>query len=435
VNITNIVLASALVMAASGEASAQTNQATMIRVFVSGQMVPFPLPHELITQTELPYFASPQAVNSKPLGQFAFNTHICSTGRTYNWNGIFFQYVLPSGELVYTPKGIDPLHPVFFRSDTAGDKSCMSQVASTTLPDNISSTVQTPPTMATTGEASAQTTLAVITKAVASSTETSGTIDSANDPSMRADIADVVEFNRSSLVPNQLGIQSATAPYLKLDKLIENDPDAGNPETKRAIADVFFLRGRNWRQANGANHCCVEAVPGPRYMKQAHMETNNDWIYDDQRFNDMQRARFWYQRALDQTYTQHPDCTHGLSFNCPSDPSGRIASSINIMENNLAFCPTVLQRQQERATAEKEKRDAAVRQSKEQRDAAAQQKAADAYRRTPEGKQQCQANCDTTRYNCKSDQIWNDTFGRASGLYKPFKNCEGEHENCAASCK
>ena len=156
INITNIgikqmLLASALFMAASGGASAQTNQATMIRVFVGGQMVPFPLPHELITQTELPYFASPQAVNSKPLGQFAFNTHICSTGRTYNWNGIFFQYVLPSGELVYTPKGIDPLHPVFFRSDTAGGKSCMSQVASTTLPDNISSTVQTPPTKAASG--------------------------------------------------------------------------------------------------------------------------------------------------------------------------------------------------------------------------------------------------------------------------------------------
>jgi len=70
----------------------------------------------------------------------------------------------------------------------------------------------------------------------------------------------------------------------------------------------------------------------------------------------------------------------------------------------------------------------------EERYTAALQKAEDAYRRTPEGKQQCQANCDSARSSCKSNQIWNDTFGRASGLYMPFKNCEGEHENCVASC-
>ena len=117
-NTTNVtrqmLLASALVMAASGEASA-------------------PAPLAVITQTGLPYFASPQAVNSKPLGQFAFNTHVCVTGKTYTWNRLqFFQYVLPSGELVYTLVG----KGIFVR-DPAGDKSCMSQVASTTLPANI----------------------------------------------------------------------------------------------------------------------------------------------------------------------------------------------------------------------------------------------------------------------------------------------------------
>ena len=111
-NITRqILLASALVMAATGEASAQA-------------------PLAVITQTGLPYFASPQAVNSKPLGQFAPNTHVCVTGTTYHWNGLhFFQYVLPSGELVYTLEGKG-----IFAHDPVGDKSCMSQVASTTLP-------------------------------------------------------------------------------------------------------------------------------------------------------------------------------------------------------------------------------------------------------------------------------------------------------------
>jgi hypothetical protein len=90
-------------------------------------------PTAVITQAGLPYFASPQAVHSKPLGQFALNTHVCVTGRTYNWNGLhFFQYVLPSGELVYTLEGKG-----IFALDAAGEKSCMSQVTSTTLPASI----------------------------------------------------------------------------------------------------------------------------------------------------------------------------------------------------------------------------------------------------------------------------------------------------------
>jgi hypothetical protein len=325
-----MLLASALVMAASGEASAQTTLA-------------------VIAQYSIPYSASPQDVFSKPpVGQFEVNMHLCEEKEmTILDNMQYLRFILPSGESVYSEFRFQRA----ITRDPTGDKSCMSQVASTTLPASIPPPVQrvpqpapnyvTPPTMAASGEASAQTTLAVITKAVASSTETSGTIDSANDPSMRADIADVVEFNRSSLVPKGEGIPN-------LDKLIENDPDAGNPDTEQAIADVFFLRGRNWRQGS-------KDALSPRYMKEAHMETNKDWIYDDRRFNDLQRARFWYQRALAQIYTKYPDCTHGMGANCPSDPSGRIASLIYNMENGLVFCPTVLQRQQERATAEKEK--------------------------------------------------------------------------------
>lgn len=158
INITNItrqmLWAFVAVMAATGEVSA-------------------PAPSAVITQTGLPYFASPQAVNSKPLGQFAFNTHVCLTGKTYTWNRLqFFQYVLPSGELVYTLVG----KGIFVR-DPAGDKSCMSQVASTTLPASIPPPVQrapqpapnyvTPPTMAASGNVSAQTSSPVIVKGTA----------------------------------------------------------------------------------------------------------------------------------------------------------------------------------------------------------------------------------------------------------------------------
>jgi tetratricopeptide (TPR) repeat protein len=140
-------------MAASSEASAQA-------------------PLAVITQTGLPYFPSPQAANSKPLGQFAFNTHVCVTGKTYTWNGLqFFQYVLPSGELVYTLAG-----KRIFARDPAGDKSCMSQVASTALPASIPPPVQRAPQPAPQ------------TPTATASPDIAGTITSANDPSMRADI-------------------------------------------------------------------------------------------------------------------------------------------------------------------------------------------------------------------------------------------------------
>jgi hypothetical protein len=66
----------------------------------------------------------------------------------------------------------------------------------------------------------------------------------------------------------------------------------------------------------------------------------------------------------------------------------------------------------------------------EERDAAAQQKAADAYRRTPEGKQQCQADCNSAKSRCESDNITKEAIGHsmesgmAAGLWLgSIKNC------------
>jgi hypothetical protein len=321
INITNItrqiLWASALVMAASGEASAQA-------------------PLAVITQTVLPYFASPQAVNSKPLGQFAFHTHVCVTGKTYTWNRLqFFQYILPSGELVYTlaGKGI-------FARDPAGDKSCMSQVASTTLPANIPPPVQrapqpapnyvTPPTMAASAQSLEQlpseaTQARSQTLTAAASPDTVGTTNSANDPSMRADIADIAEFLLSDQTPiSQTGSLMVEGGIKGAYNLIKNDPDAKNIDTKSAIAEGFFFRGEG---------------------------TNDGWVYDDKKFNDLQRARFWYQMAQAQIRTEHPDCEQSFPFHCPS---GSVSASLYLIGNRLAFCPTVLVRQQKRAAAEKQ---------------------------------------------------------------------------------
>ena len=64
---------------------------------------------------------------------------------------------------------------------------------------------------------------------------------------------------------------------------------------------------------------------------------------------------------------------------------------VNVVENRIQFCPTALQRQQERAVAEGKKKDAAVSQeeaakeaaneaAKEERDAAAYRRAADPFK-------------------------------------------------------
>ena len=242
INITSItrqmLWAFVAVMAATGEASAQA-------------------PVAMITQTGLPYFASPQAVNSKPLGQFALHTHVCLTGKTYTWNRLqFFQYVLPSGELVYTlaGKGI-------FARDPAGDKSCMSQVASTTLPANVPPPVQrapqpapnyvAPPTMAASAQSPEQlpseaTQARSQTLTAASSPDTVGTINSANDPSMRADIADIAEFLLSDQTPIAQTMGFAVKGGIKgAYNLIKNDPDAKNIDTKSAIAEGFYLTFRS----------------------------------------------------------------------------------------------------------------------------------------------------------------------------------------------
>ena len=232
---------------------------------------------------------------------------------------------------------------------SAGDKSCMSQVASTTLPANVPPPVQrapqpapnyvAPPTMAASAQSPEQlpseaTQARSQTLTAASSPDTVGTINSANDPSMRADIADIAEFLLSDQTPIAQTMGFAVKGGIKgAYNLIKNDPDAKNIDTKSAIAEGFYFRGQG---------------------------NSSGWINDDKKFNDLQRARLWYQMALAQIRTNYPDispdvrtCAH--HYPCPSDPSGSVRSSIYIIGNRLAFCPTVLQRQQERAAAEKEK--------------------------------------------------------------------------------
>jgi TPR repeat protein len=199
--------------------------------------------------------------------------------------------------------------------------------------------------------------------------------------------------------------------------LLEPLAKQGNPDAQNRIGYMYY-------NGHGVPRDYAEAMKWYRIAAaqgSAKAQTNIGFMYENRQGvpQDYAEAMNWYRKAADQ----------GIAG---------AQSNIGVMYANGEGVP------QDYAEATKWYRKAAdqgnadaqenVTRLNEERDAAAQQKAADAYRRTPEGKQQCQANCDSARSSCKSNQIWNDTFGRASGLYMPFKNCEGEHENCVASC-
>lgn len=97
-------------------------------------------PVEAVTQVSLPYFSAPQDVYGRPLGRFAFNTHVCLTGQTYTWNRMqFFQYVLPNGELVYTLVG----RGIFIKAPE-GNGNCEAKVSSVMISPSITAPIAPP---------------------------------------------------------------------------------------------------------------------------------------------------------------------------------------------------------------------------------------------------------------------------------------------------
>jgi hypothetical protein len=94
-----------VVMAATGEASAQTTLA-------------------VIAKYSIPDSASPQDVFSKaPLGQFEFNMHLCVRKEMPIFGHIhYLQFILPSGESLYS--GLRYREAI--TRDPAGDEKCES---------------------------------------------------------------------------------------------------------------------------------------------------------------------------------------------------------------------------------------------------------------------------------------------------------------------
>ncbi len=258
-----LALASALATAAVG-ASAQISPSLA-------------KPQEVITQIDLPYFRYPQDINGLPLGHFAAGAHVCLTGKTYSWSGIqLFQYVLPSGQLVYTSEGKG-----IFAHAPEGDRNCISEVASTNLPDTILS--PNPPVGAPLGQRNG------------SGGAPNGQLVAGNgtptflDDAMRADLKEVV-------FPN--GVQK----YTEQNALL-NASDIGN---------YFYLR----HNLNNGNGVALGALK---------------WSTDKD-IQDFVRARRWYQMALNldlQRYPSLADYPRGMIELCNFELSNASGSYID----------------------------------------------------------------------------------------------------------
>lgn len=148
-----------------------------------------------------------------------------------------------------------------------------------------------------------------------------------------AEIADISKFMRGYTSSHNIGEYMSVANSYKQ---ILSDPTANKSETKIAVADCFYFRG-------GATR-------------------SDDWLYDDKKFNDLQKSRRWYEAALNQIKSEHPDMTIGPSgARVPSDPSGQVAYLVYRARTGINLCPTELGRKQERADKDRENADKARR--------------------------------------------------------------------------
>jgi hypothetical protein len=321
------------VIAAFGNVSAQTNSPIIVRGSAFA----------VIAKGSVPYYMSGNLNDvgtTPPQGQFAAGQHICANWEVTLHGREIINVDLPSDLQVDRPDGgkADAIYSTAnFIPDPADDKKCESNA----------------------------TQFATQPKSNGGGDGKFLIPDSVTDSALRGNIADMAEFIHS-YPPNGKILDSFSAPNEKTYSILLNDPGAKNIVTKVAIAEGFYNRGRE--------------IPF----------TNDGWIYDDKKFNDLVTARRWYQMALDQIKTEYPNIrNNALRFQ--SDPSGSIANMVNVVENRIQFCPTALQRQQERAVAEGKKKDAAVSQeeaakeaaneaAKEERDAAAYRRAADPFK-------------------------------------------------------
>ena len=176
-------------------------------------------PLAVIVQAGFPYYASPQDVFSKPpLGQFAFNVHLCEKQEMPILNHVqFLQFILPSGDSVYSEY---TFQGAVIR-DPAGDNSCMSQVASTALPANTSPSVQrapqpvhnsvTPPTMAASGKVLAQTSSPAIGKLEEAEPAPADTAGRVVLPGTRVKVADAQSSPPLNRVTQESNVQTVVS--------------------------------------------------------------------------------------------------------------------------------------------------------------------------------------------------------------------------------
>ncbi|WP_213766833.1 hypothetical protein [Caballeronia sp. dw_19] len=136
--------------------------------------------------------------------------------------------------------------------------------------------------------------------------------DTVTDPEALREIADMLQYNRSPPYIGDMAVNSVNA------EKIQADPYAASIATKLIVAQGFDRRG----------------TTGPKGT------SYEMWKIDPKHYSDIQKARAWAERALEQIKREHPDVDPVGLHSAPSDRDGTITHIASNATNILQTTPS-----------------------------------------------------------------------------------------------
>ena len=136
--------------------------------------------------------------------------------------------------------------------------------------------------------------------------------DKVTDPEGLREIADMLQYNRNRPFNGDMAVNGVNA------EKIQADPYAASVATKLIIAQGFDRRG----------------TTGPKGT------SYEMWKLDPKHYSDIQKARAWAERVLDQVKREHPDVDPLGLHSAPSDRDGTITLIASGATNILHTTPS-----------------------------------------------------------------------------------------------
>ena len=226
------------------------------------------------------------------------------------------------------------------------------------------------------------------------------------------------QFQLGSMYGNGKGVPEDSAESMKWYR---KAADQGNGEAIRVIAEVGVRKEADQGNAK------AQYQLGTVYINGNGPGTPPDYA----------EAMKWFRKAADQGNTDAQNHIGSLYENgngVPQDYAEALKWYRKAADQGNSNGQIYFARLQE-------KRDAELRQKEAAREEALRQKKEMAYRRTPAGKKQCQADCNSAKSRCESDNITKEAIGHsmesgmAAGLVLgSIKNCNNEESSCHETC-